>query len=175
MLLLSTKIEFQRSHLSFQFASGKQVHLASPYLLLENAGDFHRLALQIDVDDQPRSVYLIMEGQGDPRDQARFRSKGYVQLNRFPTSEPIAATSAFLLSGVSNASVLSEGMIDANIWFESRAGQKGYDLVGRLGLQRLSLPLGERRLSLDNFATYFIARLKFQLTAIDVNLVVFWL
>ena len=153
MLLLSTKIEFQRSHLSFQFTSGKQVQLASPYLLLENAGDFHRLALQIDVDEQPRSVYLIMEGQGDPRDQASFRSKGYVQLNRFPTSEPIAATSAFLLNGVNNASVLSEGMIDANIWFESRAGKKGYDLAGHLGLQRLSLPLGERRLSLDNFAT----------------------
>ncbi|WP_084618539.1 YhdP family phospholipid transporter [Cellvibrio sp. OA-2007] len=153
MLLLSTKIEFQRSHLSFQFASGKQMQLASPYLLLENAGDFHRLALQIDVDEQPRSVYLIMEGQGDPRDQASFRSKGYLQLNRFPTSEPIAATSAFLLNGVSKASVQSEGMIDANIWFESRVGQQGYDLVGRLGLQRLSLPLGERRLSLDNFAT----------------------
>ena len=153
MLLLSTKIEFQSSHLSFQFTSGKRVQLASPYLLLENAGDFHRLALQIDLDEQPRSVYLIIEGQGDPRDQASFRSKGYVQLNRFPTSEPIAATTAFLLNGVNNASVLSEGVIDANIWFESRTGKNGYDLVGRLGLERLSLPLGERRLALDNFAT----------------------
>lgn len=153
MLLLSTRIEFQSSHLSFQFTSGKQVLLDSPYLLLENADDFHRLALQIDVDEQPRSVYLIMEGQGDPRDQANFRSKGYFQLNRFPTSEPIAATSAFLLGGADKASVLSEGMVDATIWFESRAGSKGYDLVGRLGLQRLSLPLGERSLALDDFAT----------------------
>ncbi len=153
MLLLSTRIEFQSSHLRFQFASGKQVLLDSPYLLLENAGDFHRLALQIDVDEQPRSVYLIMEGQGDPRDQASFHSKGYFQLNRFPTSEPMAATSAFLLSSADKGSLLSEGMVDANIWFESRAGSKGYDLVGRLGLQRLSLPLGERRLALDDFAT----------------------
>ena len=153
MLLLSTRIEFQSSHLRFQFASGTQVLLDSPYLLLENADDFHRLAVQIDVDEQPRSVYLIMEGQGDPRDQASFRSKGYFQLNRFPTSEPIAATSAFLLGGADKASVLSEGMVDATIWFESRAGSKGYDLVGRLGLQRLSLPLGERSLALDDFAT----------------------
>jgi uncharacterized protein YhdP len=153
MLLLSTRIEFQSSHLGFQFASGKQVLLDSPYLLLENADGFHRLALQIDVDEQPRSVYLVMEGQGDPRDQDNFRSKGYFQLNRFPTSEPIAATSAFLLSGADKASLLSEGMVDANIWFESRVGGEGYDLVGRLGLQRLSLPLGERRLSLDDFTT----------------------
>lgn len=153
MLLLSTRIEFQSSHLSFQFASGKHVLLDSPYLLLENAGDFHRLALQIDVDEQPRSAYLVMEGQGDPRDQANFRSKGYLQLNRFPTGEPIAATSSFLLNNADKGSLLSEAMVDANIWFESRAGSKGYDLVGSLGLQRLSLPLGERRLALDDFAT----------------------
>lgn len=153
MLLLSTRIEFQSSHLSFQFISGKQVVLDSPYLLLENSDGFHRLALQIDVDEQPRSVYLMIEGKGDPRDRANFRSKGYLQLNRFPTSEPIAATSALLLGGADKVSVLSEGMVDANIWFESRAGGAGYDVVGRLELQRLLLPLGERRLALDDFAT----------------------
>lgn len=153
MLLLSTRIEFQRSHLRFQFTSGKQVQLDSPYLLLENADDFHRLALQIDVDEQPRSVFLVIEGQGDPRNQAQFRSRGYLQLNRFPTSEPIAAASAFLLSGTDKASLLSEGMVDANIWFESRSKGTGYDLVGRLGLQRLSLPVGANRLSLDGFST----------------------
>ena len=152
MLLLSTRIEFQSSRLSFQFASGKQIQLESPYLLLENLDDFHRLALQIDVAEQARSVYLIMEGQGDPRDQKQFRSKGYIHLNRFPTGEPVAATSAFLLNGA-KGSLLSEGMVDANVWFESRADGQGYDLTGRLGLQRLSLPLGERRLALDDFAT----------------------
>ncbi|MEN0035615.1 MAG: AsmA-like C-terminal region-containing protein [Cellvibrio sp.] len=153
MLLLSTKIEFQSSHLSFRFVSGKEVVLDSPYLLFENSGDFHRLSLQVDVDEQSRSVYLVMEGEGDPRDTDDFRSRGYLQLNRFPTSEPIAAANAFLLSGADASSIQSEGMVDANIWFETRAGGKGYDLTGRLGLQRLSLPLGERRISLDNFST----------------------
>ncbi len=152
MLLLSSRIEFKSSHLSFHFASGDQIQLDSPYLLLENTDDFHRLAVQVDVDEQARSVYLIMEGKGDPRDQKNFRSKGYVHLNRFPTSEPIAATSAFLLNGA-KGSLLSEGMVDANVWFESRPDGKGYDLSGRLGLQRLSLPLGERRLALDDFST----------------------
>lgn len=152
-LLLSTKIEFQSSHLSFQFTSGKQVVLDSPYLLLENTDDFHRLALQVDVDEQSRSIYLIIEGEGDPRDRANFSSRGYLQLNRFPTSEPIAAANALLLGGADASSIQSEGRVDANIWFESRAGDKGFDLVGRLGLQRLSLPWGEHRLSLDDFST----------------------
>jgi len=153
MLLLSTKIEFQKSHLSFHFISGKQVVMDSPYLLFENADDFHRLAVQIDVDKQARSVYLIVEGQGDPRDQQNFTSRGHIQLNRFPTNEPVSAASAFLLSGSDKAGLHSEGTLDANIWFERRAGNKGYDLVGRLNAQRLSLPLGERRLALDNFST----------------------
>lgn len=153
MLLLSTRIEFQRSHLRFQFSSGQDVLLDSPYLLLENSADFHRLSLQIDVDEQPRSVYLVLEGQGDPRDETQFRSKGYLQLNRFPTSEPVAAASAFLLSGSGKSALQSEGMVDANIWFESRAGGQGYDLNGRLELQRLSLPVGARRLALDDFSS----------------------
>lgn len=153
MLLLSTKIEFQSSHLSFLFTSGKEVVMDSPYLLLENADDFHRLAVQIDVDEQARSVYLIVEGHGDPRDQQNFSSRGYVQLNRFPTDEPVSAASTLLLSGSGKAGLHSDGSLDANIWFERRPGNKGYDLAGRLKLQRLSVPLGERRLALDNFST----------------------
>ncbi|HTF94703.1 MAG TPA: AsmA-like C-terminal region-containing protein [Cellvibrio sp.] len=151
MLLLSTRIEFQRSHINFAFNSGQQMVLDSPYLLLENADDFHRLSLQIDVDEQPRSIFMVMEGNGDPRDQQHFHSKGYLQLNRFPTSEPIAAASAFLLGGKSV--VNAEGQVDANIWFETRKEGKGYDLIGSLGVQRLSIPLGERHLALDDFAT----------------------
>ncbi|PUA30253.1 MAG: DUF3971 domain-containing protein [Cellvibrio sp. 79] len=156
MLLLSGRIEFQRSHLGFTFSSGQQMVLDSPYLLLENADEFHRLSLQIDVDEQPRSVYLVAEGKGDPRDQQHFHSKGYLQLNRFPTSEPIAAASAFLLGGKS--ALQGEGQVDANVWFETRkdakgGAGKGYDLVGSLGVQRLSVPFGERHLAMDDFAT----------------------
>ncbi|HSC66317.1 MAG TPA: AsmA-like C-terminal region-containing protein [Cellvibrio sp.] len=153
MLLLSTKIELQRSHLNFHFTSGKKVGLDSPYLQFENTDDFHRLALQIDVDQQARSIYLIIEADGDPRQRENFSSRGYIQLNRFPTSEPVAAANAILLSGAASSSIQSEGRVDASIWFESRPGDEGFDLVGRLGLQRLFLPWGEHKLSLDNFST----------------------
>jgi uncharacterized protein (TIGR02099 family) len=152
-LLLSTRMELQSSRFRFEFTNGQQMLLDSPYVLLESAADFHRLSLQIDVDKQPRSVYVVLEGQGDPRKQASFRSKGYLQLNRFPTGEPIAAASAFLLGGSDKSALQSEGSLDANIWFESRAKGQGYDLTGRLALQRLSLPVAERRMALDDFAT----------------------
>nr|WP_324258317.1 YhdP family protein [Cellvibrio fontiphilus] len=153
MLLLSTRIELQSSRFRFTFTSGQQMLLQSPYVLLESAADFHRLALQIDVDGQPRSVYLVLEGEGDPRKPARFRSKGYLQLNGFPTGEPVAAATAFLLGDAGKSVIQSEGSLDANIWFESRSGGKGYDLSGRLDLQRLSVPFANRRLVLDDFTT----------------------
>lgn len=155
-LLLSTRMELQESHFRFKFTSGQQVQLDSPSVLLESARDFHRLALQIDVDEQPRSVYLILEGQGDPRKPASFRSKGYLQLNHFPTGEPIAAASAFLLGGTDKSPLQSEGSLDASIWFESRIDGQGYDLSGRLALQRLSVPVAERRILLDDFATELV-------------------
>ncbi len=153
MLLLSTRIELQSSRFRFAFTSGQQMQLDSPYVLLESAADFHRLALQVDLEAKPRSVYLVLEGEGDPRKPARFRSKGYLQLNGFPTGEPVAAATAFLLGDAGKSVVQSEGSLDANIWFESRADGQGYDLSGRLDLQRLSVPFADRRLALDDFST----------------------
>lgn len=153
MLLLSKHIEFQRSHLNFQFTTGEHLTLDSPSVLLENAGQFHRLSLRVDVDEQPRSVELIVEAEGDPRDTRNFRSRGYLALTHFPTSEPIAAASAFLLSGVDKSTITSKGTVDATIWFESRQAGEGYDLSGTLGLQTLGLPIADRRIALDGFST----------------------
>lgn len=153
MLLLSNRIEFQGSHLGFTFTDGRTVELNTPLLLLENAKDFHRLSAQVDVDSQERAVYLMLEGQGDPRDRARFSTQGYLQLNQFPTNEPIAALNAFLLHGVDQHRLQAEGKISANIWFESRPDVDGFDVYGNAKLERLLLPFAQRQLQLDGFST----------------------
>jgi uncharacterized protein (TIGR02099 family) len=152
MALLSRRIELVQSQLNFHFASGDITTMKSPLLRVENTGDFHRLSLQVDVDGRSDTLTLLAEGYGDPRDRNSFTSKAFVQLKQFPTSEPIAATTSFLLRGI-QAEVRSEGSLDASLWFTSRAGHEGYDVVGKLGVQRLSVPLFERSLSLDSFST----------------------
>jgi len=152
MALLSRRIEFVQSQLNFQFASGDKTTMKSPLLRVENTGDFHRLSLQVDVDGKPNTLRLLAEAYGDPRDRNSFTSKAFLQLKQFPTSEPIAATTAFLLRGI-KAEVHSEGSLDASLWFTSRAQHEGYDVVGKLGVQRLSVPLLGRSLSLDSFST----------------------
>ena len=152
MSLLSRRIEISRSQLNFHFASGDTTSMSSPLLRMENTGDFHRLSLQVDVDGKPNTITLLAEGYGDPRHKETFTSKGFVQLKQFPTNEPIAATTAFLLRGI-KAEVHSEGSLDASLWFTSRERHEGYDVVGKIGVQRLSVPLFERSLSLDSFST----------------------
>lgn len=152
MALLSRRIEFSQTQLNFHFASGVTTTMSSPLLRMENEGDFHRVSLQIDVDGNPKTLTLIAEGQGDPRKKESFSSKGFIQLKQFPTGEPIAATTAFLLRGI-KAEVRSEGSLDASLWFTSRPQHEGFDVVGKLGVQRLSLPMLGRSLTLDSFAT----------------------
>lgn len=152
MSLLSRRIEFSQSQLNFHFASGTTTTLNSPLLRMENAGDFHRLSLQVDVDKNPKTLTLVVEGNGDPRRRESFSSKGFVQLKQFPTNEPIAATTAFLLRGI-KAEVHSEGALDASLWFSSRPKHEGVNVVGKIGIQRLNVPVLGQSLSLDSFTT----------------------
>ena len=140
MLLLSRRIEFQASHFSFRFASDQVLNLDAPLVFLENQSDFHRLRLQVDVDEKPRSLYLLLEGRGDPRDSEGFHTQGYLQLNQFPTSEPVAAASAFLLGGVDKPRLKSQGELNATLWFSSRAEGDGLDVQGDVAIERVLVP-----------------------------------
>ena len=155
MLLLSQRIEFKQTQLSFRFASGEQTQLQSPSLRMENLGDFHRLAMQVDVDNRPKTLMLTVEVKGDPRHKESSSSKAFLQLNQFPTSEPIAAVTALLLKGI-NAEVHSEGTLSASLWFASKPQREGFDLVGSMDVQRLNVPVMARKLALNSFSTEIV-------------------
>lgn len=152
MLLLSHHMAIKQSHMQFQFFNGQKLNLTAPNLLLENKGDFHRLVLQVDLDNKPRSLYLLLEAIGDPRDQDNLKASGYLELNQFPTSEPLQAATTFLLSG-QKSYLTSEGEVSAKIWMNNRTDENGFNLVGKLNLQRLLVELSERHIALDKFST----------------------
>lgn len=153
MLLLSNHIEFHQTHLDFTFLDGHRISLDSPSVRLENKGNFHRLSLQVDVEERMNAVTLVMEARGDPRNQKRFSARGYLQLDEFPTSEPLAAAGALLLPGIDDWQWRSAGSLDARLWFTTREKGEGFNLSGNLGLQTLSLPVLGRRLELASFTT----------------------
>ncbi len=151
MLLLSRHIEFDQTHFNFHFASGDNTLLQSPSVLMENANGFHRLSMQIDVDNHPKTLQLVIEATGDPRHKESFTSNAFLELKQFPTNEPIAAVTALLLHGI-NAEVHSEGTLSASLWFKTQPQREGFDLVGQVGVQRLSVPILGRELALDSFS-----------------------
>lgn len=153
MLLLVDRMEFRHTHLAFHFYNGQQVALDSPSLLLENEQQFHRIELKVDVEGRGEAVHLVLESEGDPRDQPRFALKGYLALHDFPTSEPFIAAGGLLLGDVTLGRVTSEGGLNAKLWFNSRAGNEGYDVHGQLDLQTLSVPFFDKHYRLDHFST----------------------
>jgi uncharacterized protein YhdP len=173
MLLLANKIELQRSQLVFRFAEGHHIDLTSPSLLLENTGEFHRLSLAVDIEERKEAVSLMIEGTGDPRDQPNFKASGFLALNDFPTSEPLAAASALLLGDITPLQLRSEGALNARLWFSSRTDNQGFDITGELGLQTLLVPVFEQEYQLDSFSTgingYWLRSGAWQLTLAGVD------
>jgi uncharacterized protein (TIGR02099 family) len=152
MLLLSHHMSIKQSHLQFQFKDGQVLALTAPNLLLENKDNFHRLSLQVDIENKPRSLFLLLEATGDPREQKKLQAKAYLELNQFPTSEPLRAATSFLLSG-QESHINSEGEVSAKIWTETRSDKTGFNLTGKLNLQRVVVNLNERHLALDKVST----------------------
>jgi uncharacterized protein (TIGR02099 family) len=151
MLLLSRHIEFKQTHFNFQFASGDKTLLYSPSVRMDNASGFHRLSMQVDIDNHPKTLQLVVEAKGDPRHKGRFTSNAFLQLKNFPTNEPIAAATAFLLQGI-KAEVHSQGTLNASLWLKSNPKRPGFDVVGNVGVQRLNVPILGRDLALDSFS-----------------------
>src|SRR5690606_39892926 len=118
--------------------------------LLENHQDFHRISLVMDVEDQQQAVSVVVEGRGDPRDQERFQARGYLALDNFPTSEPLAAATAALIGTVSENRLRSEGALNARRWLNSRVADNGFDISGALNLETLGAPLFERRYQVNS-------------------------
>ncbi len=151
MFLLSHHLSLKQSDLVFEFNDQKILTLTAPNLLLENKNDFHRLSLQVNIDKQERSLYLLMEAKGDPRQTKNLQAKAYLELNEFPTSEPLQAATAFLLSG-QKSHLSSEGNLSAKIWMDSRGKGEGFNLTGQINLQRLLVEIQQRHLALDQFS-----------------------
>jgi uncharacterized protein YhdP len=146
LFLLGTQVRFQDTYFVFHFADDHLIDLYSPRLLLENHRGFHRLMLDIDVADRTDSVRLVVEGRGNPRTPRQFSTSGYLQLRDIPTMEPLSAVAALLLDGIDQRTWHSSGSLNAGIWFDSRPDGAGIDLVGRVQLGSVTLPIaGETR------------------------------
>ena len=129
IFLFGRRLELKNTELAFAFRTGHRAEMVIPSVTLENDEDFHRLKAKISVDDDTDAFYFVLEGEGDPRNNANFTSKGYLHLNRFPLQKVVAATG--LNKGLDiKPGLWSEGSrMDTQLWF-SGSMQKGVEFGG---------------------------------------------
>lgn len=129
IFLFGRRVELTDTHLQLLFRTGLSTDLTIPHIRLENDAQFHRLTASFGVDEEQQSLALVVEGMGDPRDEARFTSRGFLQLQRFPSAKVLAALNIpeDLLSGDSTAAADSgwrdDGRVTLSLWFHGTASR----------------------------------------------------
>lgn len=129
IFLFGRRVELTDTRLTLLFRSGLSTELAIPHIRLENDAQFHRLAASFGVDQEQESLSLVVEGTGDPRDDARFNARGFLHLQRFPSAKVLAALGIRddLLSRDSSAvadnSWRDDGRVTLSLWFQGTSSR----------------------------------------------------
>ncbi|HEY7772962.1 MAG TPA: hypothetical protein VIC26_07260, partial [Marinagarivorans sp.] len=118
IFLFGRRLELNDTSLVMRFRTGHVAEMLIPSVSLENDAHFHRLKAKIDVDNDSNALYLVVEAQGDPRDEKNFDAKGYLQLQQFPLQKVVAATG--LHKGLDiEPGLWSDGSrMDLQLWFK---------------------------------------------------------
>jgi uncharacterized protein (TIGR02099 family) len=140
LFLFGKRIRLNNSHLSFHFRTGHSTQVVLPSITLENDADFHRLAVAFAVDKDAKALSLVVEATGDPRDEAQFFAKGYLQLERFPMEKVVAATAMAAWQHLDQGRWSDGSRMDLKLWFSGNP-HKGLALAGEVTAQDLPLKL----------------------------------
>ncbi len=144
---LGTRVEFQDTHIALTFADQRRLAFVAPSLLLENRGDFHRLSLELDLEEADAGISAVIEGRGSPGDQRAFQTRGYLELRQLPTEQPFNALEQLYQGEVQYQDWYQNARANARIWFQSLPQGQGYSVTGQWKLEDLSLPLKDQMLT----------------------------
>ncbi len=152
IFLFGRRIELVDSTFVVRYRSGVLTEISLPEINLENDRDFHRLVARIGVDEDMRALSLVVEGNGDPRDEKQFSANAYLELNQFPLNKVIAALGLEKANWVNNHDVPPDGGSNANqesqnqseltgkLWLNGSIF-RGFTTKGKIGLSALPVKL----------------------------------
>lgn len=129
IFLFGRRVELRNTNLTLLFRDGLSTGLAIPYVRLENDARFHRLTASFAVDEEQQALDLVVEGEGDPRDDANFDARGYLRLQRFPAEKVLAALGVrdnlWLDDSAATAdrSWRDDGKVTLSLWFQGSSNR----------------------------------------------------
>ena len=129
IFLFGRRLELNETSLVMRFRTGHIAEMTIPSVSLENDANFHRLKAKVDVDTDSNALYLVVEGQGDPRDDKNFEASGYLQLQQFPLQKVVAATGLHKGFDIEPGLWSDGSRMDFQLWFEGSTA-KGFNFNG---------------------------------------------
>ncbi|VUD59909.1 hypothetical protein TDB9533_02798 [Thalassocella blandensis] len=137
IFLFGRRINITDAQFYVQFETGKMVDILVPKISLENDKNFHRLVAELDVEEGEEAFKLIVEGQGDPRDD-KFTSNGYLALENFSTTKVIQALGGKIAGKNIELNKDEENKLNVALWFR---GTPSNGMTFRGSLEALGFPL----------------------------------
>lgn len=154
-------------------ASGHQIELVVNQVLLEHSNNRHRLSADIQLDQQPEAISLVLEGSGDPFNIDEFGSQGYVKIDRLPSEKVMALLAQQYWQGLPEGRWRKEGEVSVEAWVKLTP-ERGLDWIGKVNLTGLPFELEGRQIPLRKMTAditghaYFSGDWQVQLQQIDL-------
>ncbi|AMX02021.1 YhdP family protein [Microbulbifer thermotolerans] len=153
---LSPKVQVRNARITVRLADGQLAQLDLPQIQLENGGGFHRLIARAqvsrdgaaDVSDgiaqvrpvpaaDTETLRLVLEGRGNPRDEANFSLNGYLQLNDLVLDDDIVTLLHQLTPLPEAYHWHGRKLARGKLWL-ARDTEQGYRLLGQLSLEQMA-------------------------------------
>lgn len=140
VFVFGRRVEINEANITLQFYSGLESVLSVPKINLENDRFFHRMTVDVTLDENEKAFEFVLEGYGDPRRQEEFSARGYLHLKNFSTERVVAAVAGNLWEGKDDARWRDEQKIDVELWFQG-SSLHGINFVGGLSSDGLPIKL----------------------------------
>ena len=140
VFVFGRRVEINEANIALQFYSGLESVLSIPRINLENDRFFHRMTVDVTLDENEKAFEFVLEGYGDPRRQEEFSARGYLHLKNFSTERVVAAVAGNLWEGKDDARWRDEQKIDVELWFQG-SSLHGINFVGGISSDGLPIKL----------------------------------
>lgn len=140
---LGPKVLVRDARIGLTLTDGQSANLDLREIQLENSGGFHRLVARAFVTGAmeslhsgEESLYLVLEGRGNPRQKEHFSLRGYVQLNDLLVDEDLVDLLYQLSPLPEKLYWPGRKLAGGRLWLSSDT-DTGYSLRGDLSLSQV--------------------------------------
>lgn len=141
MMRRSTYLKISEGVFHVAFSGGDTSIIRMRDILVENSGDFHRVAVSAAFDDAGESARLVIEGRHDLFDINAFQGAAYLKLNRLNFQGPVSAMVKRWVPALAEQADF-DSQVEAEFWME-KPDESGAHLSGYIKAAEIPL-FGQR-------------------------------